>query len=72
MLQAYVNNLAYQSMLSGEVVTAKTLAEGGHGVGDIVAVTHPQVTGIFEETAWNMSLAAGRTMTHEWQRVVYV
>ena len=71
-LQAYVNNLAYQSMLSGEVVTAKTLAEGGHGVGDIVAVTHPQVTGIFEETAWSMSLAAGCTMTHEWQRVVYV
>lgn len=71
-LQAYVNKLAYQSMLSGEVVSAKTLAEGGHGIGDIVAVTHPQITGIFEETAWSMSLAAGRTMTHEWQRVVYV
>lgn len=38
-LQRYAEHLAFESMLTSKTVTVTTLAEPGHGVGDVVAVS---------------------------------
>lgn len=70
-LQEYVNNLCFQSMRSSEVIQITTALMPDHGIGDIVALNHPDITGICEETAWYMELKAGGEMTHELKKVVY-
>jgi hypothetical protein len=70
-LQDYANRVCFESMLSSEVVTVKTPIEPGHGIGDIVALNHPQIQGICEETAWRMNIKAGEYMTHELKKVIF-
>jgi hypothetical protein len=43
----------------------------GHGIGDTVALNHPEAQGICEETAWYITLGAGEYMTHELRKVIY-
>lgn len=69
-LQAYVDNVCFQSLLSHRVVTFETLAEGGHGSGDILSLDHKDVGGIFEETAWYITMAPGEFMKHTAKRMV--
>lgn len=71
-LQAHVDNLCTQSMLAGETVRFATAINPVHGVGDVLALDHPALSGIFEETAWSITLEAGADMTHEARRVIYL
>lgn len=69
-LQAYADKLRNESLLSAKTVTFYTLSEPGHGVGDILALTHDNIGGIYLETGWSITMQAGGLMTHSAKRTV--
>lgn len=71
-LQEYADNKRMQSMLSTDTITFETALEPGHGVGDIVAINHPEFKGIYEETEWSITLAPGALMRHKGRRILYL
>lgn len=71
-LQTYADRLCQQSMLATELIQFDTLTEPGHGIGDVLALEHPGFNGVYEETAWYITLAAGSVMTHEARKVVLI
>lgn len=70
-LQEYVDNVKFRGMASTETVTWAT-ANMPHEVGEIIILQHPHLQGVFEETAWSMTLQAGAEMRHTGKRVVYL
>ena len=71
-LQAYVNNKRAQSMISTETVRFYTANNPVHGIGDVIALHHEALEGIFEEIAWSITLEAGADMMHEARRAMYL
>lgn len=69
-LDAYAKKLVSESQLGTQTIEFSTLAEAGHGVGDIIAVDHPTIGGIYEETGWSLTLRAGELMKHSAKRTV--
>jgi len=69
-LQSYINNIRDQSMSGTETTTIKTAIMPGHGIGDVIALNHPNIQGIFKESAWYIILEAGQMMTHKLKRVM--
>lgn len=69
-LQAYVENIRNQSMLGTKTITFQSLAEPGHGIGDVIAIDHPTIGGIYEETGWYIELKEGSMMKHTAKRAV--
>lgn len=70
-LQEYVDNVKFRGMASQETVTWST-ANLPHEVGEVIILQHPHLQGVFEETAWEMTLQAGAEMRHTGKRVVYL
>lgn len=70
-LQEYVDNVKLRGMASQETVTWAT-ANMPHEVGEIIILQHPHLQGVFEETAWEMTLQAGAEMQHTGKRVIYL
>lgn len=71
-LDKYAQRLCQESILSSEVVTFQTANMPNHGVYDILAISHPEIQGIFQETSWSMSLEAGALMTHTARRSILI
>ena len=71
-LDEYAQRLCSDSMLSSEISEISTANMPGHGIYDTVALTHPNLEGIFQETGWSLILAAGQTMTHTLRRSILV
>jgi len=71
-LDAYAKHICFDSMLSSETVTVKTALMPGHGLLDTVAINHPKIQGIFQETSWGMTLAPGQYMTHTLRRMILI
>lgn len=71
-LDEYAQRLCSDSMLSSEIIEISTANMPGHGIYDTVALTHPNLEGIFQETAWSLILAAGQTMTHTLRRSILI
>lgn len=71
-LQNYVDNLKFESMLGEETITFFTATNPLHTVGDTIAITHPHIAGIYTETEWELTLAAGAEMLHKARRVLYL
>lgn len=69
-LEAYANRLMEQSRYAVKTISFETFSEGGHGVGDMISIDHPEIGGIYEETAWSITLGAGNLMKHTAQRMV--
>lgn len=69
-LQAYVDDLCFQSQLGTRTITFYGLPEGGHGVGDVLSIDAPEFGGIYEETGWRLRLSPGELMTHTAKRTV--
>ena len=67
-LQAYVDKKRDASMLSEETVTFETANVPTHEVGDVIALNHEVLHGLYTETQWSMRLGAGETMTHTARR----
>ncbi len=49
-----------------------TLAEPGHGVGDVVAISRTELSGIYQEVGWYLTLSGGQTMSHTLRQVVLI
>lgn len=71
-LDAYVQRLASDSMLRSRTVRISTGVEAAHSRHAVIALTHPDLGGIYRETGWSMTLAPGAEMTHELQRLIIV
>ena len=71
-LQAYANMLRSKGMESAETVIIDTAIQTDHGVGDSVAITDERYAGIYRETGWSITMAAGTQMQHTLRRTVYV
>lgn len=69
-LQAYANKRRNESLLATRTITFYTLNEPGHGVGDVLALTHDALGGIYLETGWSITMQAGSLMTHSAKRTV--
>ena len=69
-LQAYADRIRNESLLSARAITFYTLNDPGHGVGDVVALTHDDIGGIYLETGWTITMQAGSLMTHSAKRTV--
>lgn len=70
-LQEYVDNVKFRGMATQETVTWAT-ANMPHEVGEVIILQHPDLDGIFEETAWEMELKSGAEMRHTGKRVIYL
>ncbi len=70
-LQAYADRMRNESMITGETFRIQTALQPGHGVNDVVAFHHADVTAVCLERSWSMSLGVGGTMQHSLKKVVY-
>ena len=70
-LQATVNRMRDESLLSGEIIEVETGLQPGWGVGDVVALTDKGKTDICVSRSFTMDLRAGGTMHHKLEKVVY-
>ena len=71
-LQKYVDRIRNESMQTYEDVSITTAIMPGHNVGDVVALVHPAINGIFKEISWQVTMQPGASMTHKLRRVVVV
>ena len=69
-LQTYANRLRDRGMEALETVTISTAIQPGHGVGDVIAIEDDVLPGIYRESGWSFSLAAGSWMSHKLERAV--
>lgn len=69
-LQAYANKKRDESIMSERTVSFSVSAEGGRGVGDIIAVDHPSIGGIYRESGWSLRLAPGERIKISAKRTV--
>lgn len=70
-LNEFAQRLANDAILASETVEISTGVMPGHGVRDTIALDHPDIKGIFEETAWNAVLGPGEVMHHTLRHVVF-
>lgn len=71
-LDVYAQNLCNNSMLQSEVVTISTANMPNHGIGDIIAVDMENLSGLFQEDSWSMTLSPGASMSHKIRRQIIV
>lgn len=71
-LRGYVTRIAYQQSQIYETVSFETALMPIHGNGEVLAIQHPQINGVYEEIGWEMDLSAGGAMRHEARKVVIV
>lgn len=69
-LQAFANRQVSDSMMAGEVITAKTCLLPGFGVDDVTSIRYGDLLAICRETGWTMDLKVGGQMTHTLERTV--
>lgn len=66
-LDAYVARVAFAEMQIFETITFST-AVFPHDALEIVALSHPCATGIYQETGWTIPLEVGQPMSHTARR----
>ena len=71
-LQDYVNRVRDESMRTSEYVTFESVNLGTHGVGDVIGLQIQDLSGIFREVSWNLSMQVGAMMQHRAERVVII
>jgi hypothetical protein len=71
-LQEYVDNVMMESMLSTETARFATAAMPVHGVGDVLALRHSALNGIYKEIGWSITLEEGAQMQHTAKKAVFV
>lgn len=70
-LQAYVDGLRNDSMVSGDTLEVTTGLLPGWGVADVAALNWRGETSICISSGWTMDLCVGGRMTHRLDKVVY-
>lgn len=69
-LQLYADSIRDASILRGQTVQITTEADPGHSTGEVVAIQHDALGGIYRETAW--SLTPGDQMEHTIERLILI
>jgi len=69
-LEDYAQLLCQQNMLLGESISITTALIPECGMDDVVALVHPDASGLCYETAWEMEMQTGGTMTHTLEKVI--
>lgn len=69
-LQALADKARNESMYATKTVTVKTMLEGNHVLGEIVAIDDEHVGGLYEQVGWSMQLTVGGVMEHTVRKVV--
>ncbi len=69
-LDNFAFNLMAKSLLSDETVTFETMLNPEHTVNDILALGNGDLSGVFSEIGWTMTLDANAAMTHTARRTV--
>lgn len=67
-LQKYANQQSRASMMLGERIAVSTAILPGCGVGDVVALSHPDVSGVCRETEWTIEFRTGGSMSHRLEK----
>ena len=71
-LKDYVDRKFIESTQVTETVKVETYLEGGHEYGDMVQIDTDLLSGIFNETSWEMRFGVSGTMVHTLERRVSV
>lgn len=71
-LNAYIVRKAFEVSQIEQTVDITTELNPIHGVGDVVFVEHPEITGVFEEMRWSMTLDVNGEMSHTLRRIVTI
>lgn len=69
-LQSTADTLKLKSLLTTETVEIVTAINPVHTAFDVLALANDDVTGIYSETEWSLSLAANADMRHKAKRVI--
>lgn len=69
-LNRYAELLCQQNSMLGETAKIKTGIIPNCGVNEVVSVQHNDMSGLFRETSWTMSLEPNGEMVHTLERVV--
>lgn len=69
-LQMYANQKASRSLMTGEIIDAKTRLQPDFGIGDITGLQYDDILSVCVEREWTMELKPGGTMTHKLEKVV--
>lgn len=70
-LQKYVNDICMKGMYASEKITFATAVNANHQIDEVVALYSKNLKGVYLETGWSMELAAGGTMQHTAERMIY-
>lgn len=71
-LQAYTDRLRLESQLADEKITFTTANNPVHSYGDVIALEHERLQGVYQETDWTMQLSYSGKMTHKAKRILYL
>lgn len=71
-LNEYVQRLCNDSMMSSETVTIRTSPVRAPGLNDTVALYYADISGVYQETSWSLTMQPGASMTHTLRRSVLV
>ena len=69
-LEMYANRKASRSLMTGEIVEAKTLLQPGFGTGDVTGLQYDDIMSVCVEREWSMELKPGGLMSHTLEKVV--
>lgn len=69
-LQTYANKLMYESLQETETVEFQTAINPEHSAGDTIALDAGDLSGIYREIEWRVSLSADGSMSHKVRRVI--
>ena len=70
-LQKYVNEMRTRNIYAAERVTFATAINAEHQIHDVIEIHSEHINGVYLETGWSMELAAGGTMQHTAERMIY-
>lgn len=71
-LDAYIKRIAFEQSQVYETANISTALMPIHEGREVLEIRHPELSGIFEEIGWEMSLQAGGVMTHSVRRIVQI
>lgn len=69
-LQDYVDNKKFKSLMTSQSIEFTTAANPVHSCFEVIALYKGDLTGIYEETGWELSFTPGNGMKHTAKKVV--
>lgn len=70
-LDAYVNRLMSESMMVTDRVSVSTAPEYDHDFRNAVQIDTEEISGLYIETAWDLTFGTGQAMSHTLERRVF-